>query len=180
MANQILDVLLGSLLGTQAESIASSQHKRELVRGDVICVRDGFSNRYGVWTGKNVIMYGNGLHGIKDVHKRSLKKFLRGASGYSICLFPKKYGHPRRIEAISPIQGVVMPQNKIWRMLERAEKAKRYKWYSPEETAVRAEKAIGRSNFASSEHFAVWCKTGIAESHELEVLREIWDSVITY
>ena len=180
MADQILDVLLSSLLGSQRESIISSQHRHELVRGDVICVRDGFSNRYGVWTGKNVIMYGNSLQGIKYVHERSLKNFLRGATSYSICLFPKKYGHPRRMPSISPIQDVVMPQNKIRRMLEQAEKARRYRCYSPEETAVRAEKAIGRSDFASSEHFAVWCKTGMAESYDWEALREAWESVITY
>ncbi|BAL83085.1 hypothetical protein SELR_13770 [Selenomonas ruminantium subsp. lactilytica TAM6421] len=73
-----------------------------------------------------------------------------------------------------------MPQNKIWRMLEQAEKVRRYKWYSPEETAVRAEKAIGRSDFSSSEHFAVWCKTSIAESHEMETLREVLESIIAY
>ena len=180
MADQILDVLLSRFLGARAESITSSRHKRELMRGDVICVRDGFSNRYGVWTGKNVIMYGNNLHEIKEVHERSLKNFLGGATSYSICLFSQKYRHPRRIESISPIQGVVMPQQKIWRMLKQAEKSRRYRCYSPEETAVRAEKAIGRDNFANSEHFAVWCKTGIAESHELEALREVWENVMTY
>ena len=109
-----------------------------------------------------------------------MENFLLGAASYSICLFPKNYGHPRKVEHLSPVQGFVMPQDKLWGMLEQAEKARRYKRYSHEETAMRAEKALGRGNFASSEHFAVWCKTGIAESHELEALREVWDRIIVY
>ncbi len=180
MANQLLEILLSDILGKEADTGSSSQHKRELMRGDVICVREWFSSRYGIWTGKAVIMYGKNSQDIKDVHERSLKNFLHGAASYSICLFPQKYGPPRRLEHISPVQGFVMPQDKLWRMLEQAEKIRRYKRYSPEETAIRAEKAIGRRNFASNEHFAVWCKTGIDESHELEAMREAWDKIITY
>lgn len=178
MANQILDILLNGLLGKHKDIGSTSHQKRELVRGDVICIRDGFSSRYGVWTGKAVILYGKSPQGRHAVHERTLKDFLQGAAKYSICSFPAKYGHPRMIEHASPIQGVIMPQDKLWRMLRQAEKARRYKRYS--QTAVRAENALGKRNFCSSEHFAVWCKTGIAESHELENWRELLDRVIIY
>ena len=150
------------------------------VRGDVICVRKGFSNRYGIWTGEAVILYTRSPRGTKEVHRRSLRDFLQGAESYSICMFPKTYGRMRKCQQASPISSAFMPQQNLWRLLEQAEKARRYKRYSPEETACRAEHALGQSGYASSEHFAVWCKTGIAESHELEEMRDFLDKIIVY
>ena len=86
----------------------------------------------------------------------------------------KKYQLP------SPVRSIVMPQQKIWRLLEQAAKAKRYNRYTHEETAKRAEQALGKRGYASSEHFAVWCKTGIVESQELETMQDFWDKVIVY
>jgi len=180
MADQLLNILLKGLLGQAFRSGSPHHRRRELIRGDVLCVKNGFSNRYGIWTGKVVILFGKSPQGRQVVHERTLKDFLHGATEYSICLFPSKYGHLRMIEQVSSIQGVVMPQDKLWRLLKQAEKARKYKRYSHEETAVRAENALGRSNFRNSEYFAVWCKTGIAESHELESWHELLDRVIIH
>ncbi len=34
--------------------------------------------------------------------------------------------------------------------------------------------------YLTSEHLAVWYKTGIAESHELESIRDFWERMIVY
>ena len=180
MADQLLSILLNGLLGREVSSGSPRHRRRELVRGDVLCVRNGLANRYGIWTGEAVILYARSPRGTKEVHRRSLRDFLQGAESYSICMFPKTYGRMRKCKQVSPISSAFMPQQNLWRLLEQAEKARRYKRYSPEETACRAEHALGQSGYASSEHFAVWCKTGIAESHELEEMRDFLDKIIVY
>ena len=180
MADQLLNILLKGLWGQVFSSGSPPHQRRELIRGDVLCVRNGLFNRYGIWTGEAVILYDKSHQGAKKVHKRSLKDFLHGAKSYSVCMFPKTYGRMMKCQQASPISGVVMPQQKLWWLLERAEKAKKYKRYSHEETAYRAEKALGKSDYASSEHFAVWCKTGISESQELEAMQDFWDKLIVY
>ena len=180
MADQLLNILLKGLLGQAFHSGSPRHRRRELIRGDVLCVKNGFSNRYGIWTGKDVILYGKNPQGTKEVHRRSLKDFLHNAESCSVCVFPKNYGRMKKYQLPSPVRSIVMPQQKIWRLLEQAAKAKRYNRYTHEETAKRAEQALGKSGYASSEHFAVWCKTGIAESHELEAMQDFWDKVIVY
>ena len=48
----------------------------------------------------------------------------------------------------------------------------------------RARSRIGAEGYSlpvnNCEHFAIWCKTGIAESHEFESLRKILNQVIVY
>lgn len=180
MADQLLNTLLKGLLGPAFRTGSSHHRRRELVRGDVVCVRNGLFNRYGIWTGEAVITYDKIFKGPQKVHKRSLKDFLHGSKSYSICMFPKTYGRMIKCQQTSPISGVIMPPQKIWRLFERAEKVRRYKRYTPEETADRAEQSLGKTGYASSEHFAVWCKTGISESQELEALQDLWDKVILY
>ena len=55
--------------------------------------------------------------------------------------------------------------------------------YSPEETLRRAESQIGKNGFngkdgynvlwRNCEHFAIWCKTGIEESSQIENLKDL-------
>ncbi len=58
-----------------------------------------------------------------------------------------------------------------------------YHPYSPEETLRRAESQIGKNGFndgsgynvfwRNCEHFALWCKTGVAESSQIGNLRDL-------
>ena len=180
MADQLLNILLKGLLGQAFHSGSPHHRRRELIRGDVLCAKNGLSDRYGIWTGEVVILYGKSPQGTKAVHRRSLKDFLQNAESCSVCVFPKNYGRMKKYQLPSPVSSIVMPQHKIWRLLEQAEKAKRYKRYTHEETAKRAEQALGQSGYVSSEHFAVWCKTGIVESQNLEAIQDFWDKVIVY
>ena len=176
MTASIWDIMIGGIRGSKVKH----GRRRELVRGDVLCVEDNMLKRYGIWTGDRMVFYGRNQHGVKIVHEASLIDFLQGAEELAICEFPKKYGRPTEWIQPSVIASVVMPQDKIWRMIWRAWKEKKYKLYSPEETACRAESRLGTDGYGTSEHFAVWCKTGIAESHELEAMREFWERIIVY
>lgn len=86
-----------------------------------------------------------------------------GCSRRKVVPFLKKYGQPLQQEISSPITSVFMPLEKIWRFMEQSRKAALYKHYSPQETIQRARSKLGKGAYLSSEHFAMWCKTGISE-----------------
>ena len=176
MVKNLLDELFSGMRGNKTRQ---GRH-RDLVRGDIVCVEDDLLKRYGVWTGNKFIFYGKNRNGVRIVHEVSFDDFLQGSEHYAICEFPKEYGRPTEWEHTSSISGVVMPEHKIWEMLERAWKKRKYKRYGHEETARRAESRIGSDGYGTSEHFAMWCKTGIAESHELESIRDFWERMIVY
>ncbi len=159
----------------------SNKRPHAIHKGDVISVKGDFLNRYGIWTGKNFIQYAKNAAGKSIVHEIDFKDFCRGAESMAVCVFPKHYGHPKEKERlILEPSSVVMPQEKIWRLISWGIKARKYKVYSPEETIARAKSRLGDTGFTTSEHFAMWCKTGIAESHQLEKMREWRDLLIVY
>lgn len=172
--------LLGMLFGNMRGNITCRGRRRELVRGDVICVEDSFLKRYGIWEGEKVILYGKDPMGMHRVHQRLLPDFLQDAESISICEFPEKYGRPTEWEQPVGIASVIAPPTRYWQLLDYLLKAKRYKRYSHEETARRAESRLGTDGYGTSEHFALWCKTGIAESYELESIRDFWERIVVY
>ena len=175
----MVETLLNSLFdGLASNKVRRSKRPREVSYGDVVCVEGGLLKRYGIWTGENFILYGEDSRGKNRVHEESFRDFLSGAEHFAICEFPKKYGRPTQWE--QPVSSVVMPQDKIWRILEWGRKARQYRRYSPHETVSRAQSKLGEGGYLTSEHFAMWCKTGIAESHELEAIRKFWDRIIVY
>ena len=175
----MVETLLNSLLdGLTGNKVRHSKRPREVNYGDVVCAEGGFLKRYGIWSGKNFILYGEDSRGRNSVHEESFRDFLGGAEHFAICEFPEKYGRPTQWE--QPVSSVVMPQPKIWRILEWVRKTRQYRRYSPHETVSRARSKLGKGGYLTSEHFVMWCKTGIAESHELEAMREFWDRIIVY
>ena len=54
----------------------------------------------------------------------------------------------------------------------RLKSSKDFKLYSPEETVVRALSRLGEDKYSlvlnNCEHFAIWCKTGVSESLQVD------------
>ena len=168
--------LLNVLMGREKKP-----RPRSVQLGDVVCVNDEPLKRYGIWTGEKFIQYAKNERGKRVVHEIPFRNFLWGADSLAICEFPERYGHPKEWEqSLQGLSPFVMPQGKLWRLIAQGAKAKKYRIYSPEETVARAKSRLGETGFFTSEHFAMWCKTGIAESHQLEKLREWWDMVVVY
>lgn len=197
----MVEMLLKSFFdGLTGNKVRRSKRPREVSYGDVVCVEGGLLKRYGIWTGEkqtlsalalrgrfrrseaegNFILYGEDSRGKNIVHEETFRGFLGGVEHFAICEFSEKYGRPTEWEQPSPISSVVMPQDKLWRMLEQGQKARKYRRYSPQETVHRARSKLGQGGYLTSEHFAIWCKTGIAESHELASVRDFWDRMIVY
>ena len=177
----IINILLNTIFESAiSHSSEKRKHPDKMLLGDVVCVENDLFDRYGIWDGENIILYGKVKGGSKVVHEESLRRFMHGAETLRICIFPKKYGQPLQQEISSPITSVVMPPEKIWRFMEQSRKAALYKRYSPLETIQRARSKLGKGGYLSSEHFAMWCKTGISESHQLNNMIEIMDRIIVY
>lgn len=109
------------------------------------------------------------------IHETTLIKFLDGANNYFVCKFPEAYGRPSKINIKSAIGGSIYTPK--WNELFEFLKKKDYRLYSPEETVQRARGRLGESNYNlvtnNCEHFAIWCKTGISESHQVNDVIDI-------
>ena len=175
--NPMINFLLNGIRGNRVRH----GKPREMEKGDVVSVKsEMLLKRYGIWTGEKFILYGKDRWGKHCVHEESFGDFMQGAEHFTICQFPKRYGRPTEWEQPIRTGSIVMPQTQIWELLEMLWKTKRYKLYSAEETVRRAKGKLGTDGYLTSEHFAVWCKTGIVESHELESLQKILNQVIVY
>lgn len=149
---------------------------REARRGDVVAVeRTGEAlSVFGIYTGQDVITCGS-LSRLARVHRESLADFSAGAP-LMVYDFPDTYGAPLAMDARP--SSVIAPLDKYLReQRERARKEREYHLYSAEDTVRRAELRLGSSDFTTSEHFALWCKTGISESHELARLKKYFNPI---
>ena len=146
--------------------------------GDVVGVSRGIYDHYGVFVNnKEVISYtsdDSDIGGNNTIQTTSLKRFLRGADEYFVLVFPTKHGKPDhvRFPSIASACFPGAPEN-----LSKLLKTAKYKLYSSTETVERAKSRIGEDRynllFNNCEHFAIWCKTGIEESHQINNLLEI-------
>ena len=156
------------------EKIFSSSDKvDELKRGDVIYVDRGVYKHFGVYSGNdNVIHYTKDEGGCLDgtIRETSLRKFLENENKCFVCNFDED-GNRESVSQFDASSGVwrqpLYPRERIFRKL-----------YSPEETVSRARNCIGKKGYNlvchNCEHFAIWCKTGVSESKQVD---EILDFV---
>ena len=139
--------------------------------GDVIKVNRGFYDHYGIFIKENshVIHY----TGITDfngiVRETLLTDFLNGSENFDICFFPEKLE-----QLINDHQDKNFILD-LWKFIKKM-KLENYHLYSGDETVSRAKGQLGRSQynvmFNNCEHFAVWCKTGLRESSQINNLIE--------
>lgn len=142
----------------------------EIKYGDIIGVQraGGLYDHYGVYENDNRIYeYAarDSDSGRADVHTTTLKAFIRDSAGCFVLIFPEKYGRPAKLE---------IP---VFSAVDYADKAAAYHLYSPEETIQRAKSRLGETKYSllfnNCEHYAIWCKTGIHESHQIEDLLKL-------
>ena len=118
--------------------------------GDIIGVDRGLYKHYGVYADKSKVIHYASKNGDFDgaicIHTTTLVKFLDGSDELFKCKFPIEYS--------------ILKFN--------------YKLYSPKETVERALGRLGESEynlvFNNCEHFAIWCKTGVSVSQQVNDL----------
>ena len=138
-----------------------------LRNGDVIKVDRGIYSHYGVYAEPGRVIHYTGANGPDDfngiVRETTLDEFLNGSPTYSVCTFPE---HPKLLPA-------TRPQNTLSRILQavRVLRLTGYHLYSGDETVARARSRLGQGGYNlalnNCEHFAVWCKTGVKDSSQV-------------
>ena len=145
--------------------------------GDVIRVNRGLYSHYGIYIAdSNHVIHYTGANGPNDfngiVRETTLAEFLNGAESFTVCKFPE---HPQNFPAKRNAGGLA----KILQLI-RIIKMANYHLYSGEETVRRARSRLGEGGYNlalnNCEHFAVWCKTGIKDSSQVDHILDI----ITY
>jgi hypothetical protein len=142
----------------------------------------GLYDHYGVYESDDCIYeYAaqNGDFGDKiDIHITTLSKFTKDSGGYFVLTFPERCGTPGKIN-VRTANSVRPPEpgpNALMFLADimRSVGSKDYHLYSPEETIQRAKSKLGETQYNpitnNCEHFALWCKTGVHESHQIEAL----------
>ena len=151
---------------------SGAKSNRGARRGDIVCVDRGLYEHYAVYVGDDrVIHYAAGdgdFGGDATIREASFQDFLGKQETYFVCAFPANHKPPRKHEYIA---SSVMPD---MRWLIDAFKGAKYHLFSPEETVERAYSRLGEQKYNlltnNCEHFAIWCKTNISESWQVEEL----------
>ena len=145
----------------------------ELRKGDVIGVHriGGVYDHYGIYTGKGKVIHfsdeGSDMGDDIRIRRATLAQFKNGADNVFVVDFEAYRDYvenPGLLELLEEgIAGIAL------RSLFGSETIT---IYSPEETVKRAESQLGKGKYNlvvnNCEHFAVWCKTGVHESSQVQ------------
>ena len=139
--------------------------------GDIIGVvrRGGIYEHYGIYVSDTCIVHYNipasKTIGHATVHATNLRNFLRDDSEYFILDFPKPYVPPVALGNAGSTPHTNSYSEELARSLQQTYG---YHLYTPEETVARARSRLGETSYNlftnNCEHFAIWCKTGVSES----------------
>lgn len=156
--------------------------------GDVICVNHGIYNHFGIFVDKNHVIHYSGKD--KDfflrqmiIDETDMGNFLGGSDKYYVYKFSEdKSSTVKRIRA-GGLNRDLADGAKALYLLYQIKNKVRFKIYSPEETVKRARSRIGERKFLlhanNCEHFAVWCKTGVRQSYQVNlVLKAVFVKMI--
>ncbi len=132
----------------------------------------------------NTMIHYTGETGPEDfngvVRETSLEEFLNGSEKFSVCSFPAT---PQEFIA-SMMSRNTYRGNKFLRFIQllRVMTAS-YHLYSGDETVARARSRIGQGGYNlalnNCEHFAVWCKTGVKDSSQVDNVLEALAKLFT-
>ena len=141
--------------------------------GDVLRVNRGLYSHYGVYVDGGHVIHYTGATGPNDfngiVRETSLDEFLNGAKNFNVCNFPE---HPLNLPAVR----TKSPLAKILQFV-RVLKLMDYHLYSGDEAVERARSKLGQGGYNlalnNCEHFAVWCRTGVKDSSQVNHILDI-------
>ena len=145
--------------------------------GDVIGVSRRLYDHYGIYIGEGkVIHYADKTKDFgKDIsiYETDLKGFIDGAKDYFVLHFPKEGGPPRKLRSSTNFTENPRERTGIFDFIFKA----KYQLFSPEETIKRAKSRLGERSYNltrnNCEHFALWCKTGVSFSRQVDMALSI-------
>lgn len=143
----------------------------KLLPGDVLAVtrRGGLYQHFAVYIGNQKVIHyaaeSGDFSGRISIHEAPFQEFKMDSTFVYVLDFPPESGKPyhRGIPSFG--------EKEEEADLFGAVRAQGYHLYTPEETVDRAKSRLGESNYSlpvnNCEHFAIWCKTGVEESHQV-------------
>ena len=159
-----------------SEKFKRLTRKEFLEPGDVVGVlRKNALNmyeHYAVYIGDGKVVHYSGnntdFKGEVMVQEDSLQHFLKKDDNYFVLFFEKSLSSPRKIQVRTSFN---LNDTAYENQLLFGSK-KKWKLYSAKETVERALSRVGEKNYNlvtnNCEHFAIWCKTGVAESFQVK------------
>lgn len=168
------------------KSLFHDENDKELRPGDI----NGITRKciipydhYGVYVNEDSVIHFSSKDSDISPSNNSIietdfKTFKRNDDCVFKLIFPEKYSNPSQV--VVNMNGFMTDQAIIFKKLEKyIEKVKKYKVYSTEETIQRAKSKLGCKDYNlltnNCEYFAIWCKTGLSESRQVEMLLDILD-----
>lgn len=138
--------------------------------GDIIGVSRGIYEHYAVYADKDRVIHyageSNDFGGNISIHEASMDEFLKGSKDMFFISFSGNY--PNKIHAKT---GFFVND-----YLPCYKKTDEYHVFSPEKTLERAYSRLGEQRYSlirnNCEHFAMWCKTGVSESFQVERIKQ--------
>ena len=152
--------------------------KEFIEKGDIIGVTRGIYDHYAVYIGNGRVIHyaaeGGDFGSAISIHEAPINEFLGNQFHYFVLHFFENSQSPIKIQSMTSFSiedSVVLNEITLNGLLN-------YHLYSPEETIERARSREGEQAYNlvvnNCEHFAIWCKTGIHESHQVKrVIRKI-------
>lgn len=158
---------------------------RTIEFGDVIYVERGFYKHFGVYSGGRKV-----IHYVKDgadpfdgvIRETSFARFIEDDDNCHVCNFDS-FGRRRDSTPAKIFPDATTPNVTAIDLLFGAKEIYdllfgEAKLYSAEETVQRARSCIGKRGYNlvvhNCEHFAVWCKTGVEKSEQVdEIIRRV-------
>ena len=151
-----------------------------LYPGDVLmAIRSGgLYQHFSVYAGQQQVIHYAAQQGdfgdTLSIHQAPFEEFQLDSQEIYILDFPQECGHPSIRLPKGTGQGWYKKEQEEECSLFTIIRSAFYHLYSPEETIARARSRIGESKytvpFNNCEHFAIWCKTGVAESYQVNSL----------
>ncbi|MDE5831871.1 MAG: lecithin retinol acyltransferase family protein [Desulfovibrio sp.] len=169
---------LADILKYIVEVIQTTDKKEEkLVPGDIIGISRGLYSHYGVYINARSVIHYSSEDSDTDqnavIRETSLRTFKRGDEGLFKLSFPPSHECPSHAP-VSAVSGFwPFPFDLHFKDLSS------YHLYTPEETISRARSRLGENRynllFNNCEHFAIWCKTGVSESWQVNALLDLFN-----
>ena len=147
--------------------------RTELQYGDVIGVNRGLYEHYGVYCGDFEVIHYTTLPGLLwnrrlRIYRTGLAHFLQSSDH----LFVLDCSDPRNPIKSDPIAIPHKRTHPALRWFFEYQLDEDFHLYSPDETVERAESQQGKGKYNlvmnNCEHFAIWCKTGLHKSYQIE------------
>lgn len=152
-----------------------------VIPGDVIFVKRTLYRHFAVYVGDGIVIHyapkSGKLFGDEEatIHEADISEFLDGKNEFFVCNFPDTYGKrlEEKVNIPSFLSGTGVIQNPInYDDVINFFRSLKYHLYSPEETIKRAKSRLGENKYSliwnNCEHFAIWCKTGLEESKQVD------------